>query len=92
MTTSVYKEQVSSAVLSAVSLDATGWWLEVRIQKAALDPDLPALGSFGLDFNFRDNDDNNDPNTSTVYTWSDTEESGAFPSKIPDRWGLGRFQ
>ena len=89
VTTDAYRAQILSGVQSAVSTDATGWWLEVRIEKSVLDPDLPNEGSFGLDFNFRDNDGNNDPNRTTVYTWNDTEQSGSFPSKIPDRWGEG---
>ncbi len=87
MTTSAYKARILSGVRSAVSTVATGWWLEVRIEKSMLDPDLLNEGSFGLDFNFRDNDSNNDPNKTTVYAWNDTEQSGAFPSKIPNRWG-----
>src|SRR5258706_1562463 len=38
-------------------------------------------------FNFRDNDNNNDPLQTTVYTWSDNSSGGGFPSKIPDKWG-----
>jgi hypothetical protein len=87
MTTSTYKTQILNGVTSSVSTDANGWWLEVRITKSALDPDMPADGKFGIDFNFRDNDSNNTATLSTVYTWSDTEQSGSFPSKIPDRWG-----
>ena len=87
MCTSGYAGQVSGGVTSAVTKDATGWWLEVRIQKTALDPDLPAEGTFGIDFNFRDNDNDNDPLETTVYTWSDPSSGGGFPSKIPDRWG-----
>jgi hypothetical protein len=89
MTTAAYREQILSGVMSAVSRDGSGWWLEVAIDKAVLNPDLPANGVFGLDFNFRDNDAGNRPDASTVYTWSDTEESGSFPSKIPNRWGRG---
>ena len=90
-TTGSYKNQVLAGVTSAVSLDHKGWWLEVRIDKSALDPDLPTVGTIGLDFNFRDNDANNDPNLSTVYSWADTEQSSKFPSKIPDRWAKGAF-
>jgi hypothetical protein len=84
-----YKTQILSGVTSAVSLDEKGWWLEVGIAKSVLDPDLPASGTIGLDFNFRDNDNNNDPALSTVYTWADTGQSSGFPSKIPDSWGEG---
>jgi hypothetical protein len=91
MTTTTYRDRILSGLQSAVSTDAAGWWLELRIDKSALSPALPSQGSFGLDFNFRDNDNGNDPNQSTIYTWSDTEESGGFPSKIPNRWGRGRF-
>ena len=72
---------------SAVATAPGGWLLEVRIDKSMLDPELPNEGTFGLDFNFRDNDNNNDPSRTTVYTWNDIEHSGSFPSKIPDRWG-----
>jgi len=86
--TAAYTSQVLNGVDSAVTRDATGWWLEARIAKNALTPPLPAAGgSFGLDFNFRDNDNNNDPLQTTVYTWSDNSTGGGFPSKIPDKWG-----
>ena len=88
-TTSAYRTQILSGVRSAVSVVATGWQLEVRIEKSMLDPNLGNEGVFGLDFNFRDNDANNDPSLTTVYSWSDTEQSGVFPSKIPNRWGDG---
>jgi hypothetical protein len=88
-TTGTYKTQILSGVTSAISFDEKGWWLEVRIDKSVLDPNLGASGTFGLDFNFRDNDNDNDPGRTTVYTWSDTEQSANFPSKIPDRWGEG---
>ena len=87
MTTTAYGTQVLAGVTSAVVRDATGWWLEVRITKSALDPDMPANPTIGIDFNFRDNDNNNDATLTTAYDWSDTETSGGFPSKIPDRWG-----
>src|SRR2546429_6023192 len=65
-----------------------GWWLEARIAKTALTPPLPSAGgTIGLDFNFRDNDNNNDPAQTTVYTWSDNSSGVSFPSKIPDKWG-----
>ena len=91
MTTAAYRQRVLDGVVSAVSRDGSGWWLEVRIDKAVLDPDLPGNGALGLDFNFRDNDGNNRPDTSTVYTWSDVEQSASFPSKIPNRWSRGRL-
>ncbi|MHC4795251.1 MAG: sugar-binding protein [Planctomycetota bacterium] len=87
MTTSGYKTQVLNGVISATSTDANGWWLEVRIDKSALDPDIPAnAGTSGLDFVFRDNDANNSALT-TIYSWTDQEVSNSFPTKIPDRWG-----
>jgi hypothetical protein len=86
MCTSGYATQILNGVTSSVSTDGTGWWLEVRIDKTALDPDLPDTGSIGIDFNFRDNDDNNNMDKTTVYTWADDSGSG-FPSKIPDNWG-----
>jgi hypothetical protein len=86
--TSNYAAQVLSGVASAVARDATGWWLELRIAKTALDPHLPpAGGTFGLDFNFRDNDNNNDPSQTTVYSWNDNSSGAGFPSKIPNNWG-----
>ncbi|PYI81604.1 MAG: hypothetical protein DME26_19720 [Verrucomicrobia bacterium] len=86
--TPAYTTQVLSGVTSAVARDATGWWLEARIAKTALNPPLPSTGgTLGLDFNFRDNDNNNDPSQTTVYTWSDNSSGGGFPSKIPDQWG-----
>jgi len=91
MTTATYRELLLSGTTSAVSRDTTGFWLEVRIEKAALSPGLGANGAFGIDFNFRDNDENNRPDATTVYTWSDVEQSGSFPSKIPNRWGRARL-
>ena len=93
MTTSSYKTQVLNGVTSAVSRDGTGWWLEVRIQKSALDPDIPGSGSSGVDFCFRDNDNPDatywwgHPSYSTMYSWSDNPSGASFPTKIPDRWG-----
>ncbi|MHC4674324.1 MAG: apiosidase-like domain-containing protein [Planctomycetota bacterium] len=87
VTTSGYRTQILNGVTSVVTTDGAGWWLEARISKSALDPDLPADGTVGVDFNFRDNDDSNNSSLTTVYTWADNEQSGGFPSKIPDRWG-----
>ncbi len=90
MTTSGYASQILAGVTSDVTAGSyegyNGWWLEVRITKTALDPDLPASGTFGVDFNFRDNDNNNDVAQTTVHCWNDPTVSGAFPSKIPDNW------
>jgi hypothetical protein len=91
MTGAEYKTQVLDGVISAVTTDSTGWWLEVQILKSALAPAVTAVGTYGLDFNFRDNDGNNNPTMTTVCTWSDTERSGRFPSKIPNRWGQDRW-
>ncbi len=92
-TTSAYASQVLEGVTSAVARDATGWWLELRIAKTALNPPLPpAGGTFGLDFNFRDNDNDNDPTRTTVYTWSDDSSGAGFPSKIPDKWGIAESE
>ncbi|MDO8587542.1 MAG: sugar-binding protein, partial [Armatimonadota bacterium] len=86
MTTTGYATQVLAGVTSAVVRDGTGWWLEARIAKSALDPDVPAAGNtVGVDFNFRDNDNNNDWGLSTVYDWSDTTYNGM--SKVPALWG-----
>ena len=40
-----------------------------------------------IDFDFRDNDNNNDAAFTTVCGWSDPEVSASFPTKIPNRWG-----
>jgi hypothetical protein len=85
-TTSAYRTQVLAGVSSAVVRDSTGWWLEARISKSVLDPDIPANGTIGIDFNFRDNDNNGDTAKTTVYTWRDSSSDG-FPSKVPNRWG-----
>ncbi|MHC4671893.1 MAG: PKD domain-containing protein [Planctomycetota bacterium] len=90
VTTGGYKTQVLNGVTSAVSTDADGWWLEVEIDKTALDADIPDTGTFGLDFNYRDNDSDNSSSYTTVYTWAETSSSG-FPSKIPDHWGTGEL-
>ena len=87
MTTSGYRTQMLSGITSAVVRDGTGWWLEARISKTAFDPDVEADQIFGVDFNFRDNDNDNDAGASTVYAWSEFQNSNNFPSKTPDRWG-----
>jgi len=80
-----YASLVLSGVTSAVTTDSAGWWLEVRIAKNAM---IPASGgTIGLDFTFRDNDNNNDVSRTTVYSWTDNVNSTGFPSKVPDRWG-----
>ncbi|MDO8588244.1 MAG: sugar-binding protein [Armatimonadota bacterium] len=86
-----YKGQILAGVTSAVVRDGTGWLMEASIAKSALDPDLPAGGTFGLDFVFRDNDNSNDPALTTVYSWRDKTTGAGFPSKIPDNWGDGRI-
>jgi hypothetical protein len=86
MTTTGYATQILDGVTSAVVRDGTGWWLEARITKTALDPDTAVGDTVGLDFNFRDNDNNNDAALTTVYTWNDSSYQG-FPSKIPNNWG-----
>jgi hypothetical protein len=83
MCTNGYTTQVLNGVTSAVSTDANGWWLEVRITKSALDPDVPDSGDFGIELKFRDNDDNNNAALTTFYTLCDDLN----PSKIPDNWG-----
>jgi len=74
-----------------------GWIAEIGIAKDALSPALPPvltdLAGFGADFNFRDNDGDSggaqwgDDTISSVLIWADTERSGGFPSKLPERWG-----
>lgn len=86
MCTSGYTTQVLNGVTSAVVRDGTGWWLEFRITKTAIDPDLPGSGPIGIDFNFRDNDNNNDAALTTVYDWRGPT-AGSFPTKIPNDWG-----
>jgi len=84
MTTSEYRTQILSGVTSATSEDATGWWLEVRIDKAVTNPRLPAGGTFGINIDFRDQD----ASDATLYGWTpDYTGSGGFPSKIPANWG-----
>ncbi|MDO8588626.1 MAG: carbohydrate-binding protein [Armatimonadota bacterium] len=85
-TTGGYATQILNGVTSQVVRDASGWWLEARISKTALDPDLVTGNTFGLDFNFRDNDNNNDAALTTIYTWNDASYIG-FPSKVPNNWG-----
>ncbi|MDO8588243.1 MAG: sugar-binding protein [Armatimonadota bacterium] len=85
--TDTYKTQVLAGLTSVVLRDSSGWWLEMRITKSALDSDMPTSGSIGLDFCFRDNDNDNDPTQTTVYSWRDNSTGGGFPSKIPDKWG-----
>src|SRR6185503_1116740 len=45
MCTAGYTTQALNGVTSAVTTDGTGWWVEVRIQKSALDGDIPANGT-----------------------------------------------
>lgn len=89
--TDPYKAQVLAGVTSAVSRDSSGWWLEVRVAKSVLSPALTSSGCYGMDFNFRDNDANNDAAQTTVYTWSDPLSGSGFPSKIPDKWSDACF-
>jgi hypothetical protein len=84
--TDAYKAQVLAGVVSAVVRDGTGWTLETKLAKNVLAPVVPNTGRFGLEFSFRDNDANNDPATTTVYTWHDRTGTGV-PSRIPDNWG-----
>jgi len=87
ITTSDYRSAILEGVSSAVSEDGTGWWLELRIAKGATNPRLPAGGTFGINFNFRDLDDAQETNR-TLYLWSDDYSgSGAFPDKTPANWG-----
>ena len=96
--TSGYAGRVLAGVTSAVARDATGWWLEARIDKNALDPDIPANGSFGVDFCFRDNDSPDainyagNPAQSTVYSWRDSAVAEGFPTKVPTAWGDALLQ
>ncbi len=83
-----YAATVLGGVTSALVSVTGGWGVEVRIAKNVLDPDIPSSsGDYGLDFNLRDNDNDNDVGLTTVYTWADDTEPAGFPSKIPDNWG-----
>ncbi len=85
MTPSGYRTQLLAGVTSAVSIDATGWWLEVRIAKSVTNPPLPAEGVFGVSFFFRDYDG---MNNATLYGWTaDYTGVPPFPSKIPANFG-----
>ena len=80
--TPAFRALVLAGVRSAVSRHASGWWCELRIDMNALDPDLTGSGSFGLDFNFRDNDGGNRSREQRRYT------RGAIPSnpgKLPEQ-------
>jgi hypothetical protein len=85
-----YAAQVLGGVTSAVTTSGSGWMLEVRIDKTVADPDVPADGTFGVDFNVRDNDNGNDPNLTSIYSWRDPYHEGASfacPTKRPKNWG-----
>src|SRR5262249_3831461 len=86
-TTAGYATQLLNGITSAVTVDATGWWLEMRLQKSATSPVIPAGGLIGIDFNYRDNDSNNNAALSTVYDWNDNSTGASFPTKIPNKWG-----
>jgi hypothetical protein len=84
-------------------MTATGWMVEVGIEKNVFDPPLPPVlgsaddpdgNSFGIDFMFRDNDDPDDLGEkggdrlyTSAYTWADPASSGGFPSKAAGSWG-----
>lgn len=87
--TSAYRSTVLAGTTSAITRDSSGWWAEIRISKAALNPDVEAMGLIGIDFVFRDNDGGNNPSQSTVYSWADETVDDIFPSRIPDQWGEG---
>jgi hypothetical protein len=96
MTSPAYAAQIEAGVQSAVTLTADGWLLEVGIAKSVLNPALPSIlgpvndpqgNNYGLDLNFRDNDNDNDPALTTVYDWADPLSSGGFPSKNAGSWG-----
>ncbi len=85
MTPSSYRTQLLAGVTSAVTTDATGWWLEVRLGKSATNPPLPADGIFGISIFYRDLDAQD---IKTLYGWtSDFNGQTPFPSKIPVNWG-----
>ena len=87
LTTPAYASQILGGVTSAVSRDSSGWWMEARIAKNVFSAAIPATGTIGMDFTFRDNDSNNTASLTTVYTWRDPEVSTSIPTNIPDRWG-----
>jgi hypothetical protein len=91
-----YAAQIEAGVHSVATRTANGWLLEVGIAKAVFNPALPAIvgpvndpagHNYGLELNFRDNDNNNDPTTTSVYDWADPLSSGGFPSKQAGSWG-----
>lgn len=89
-TSSTYRSRILAGVTSAVSVDATGWWLEVRIAKNATIPALPASGTFGLNINFRDQDAEN--GNEHLYGWTNDYAvpypvSSRFPDKVPHNFG-----
>jgi hypothetical protein len=106
MSSAEYAAQIEGGVQSAVTMTANGWLLEAGIDKSVFSPGLPSvLGgvnnmnpegpNYGIDFNFRDNDDpsmgggdrNTDNQYITVYDWADPYTGGAFPSKAAGSWG-----
>ena len=92
--TSGYATQVLNGVTSAVVRDGTGWWLEAKILKTAIDPDLPASGTFGVDFCFRDNDNPDGDHylgqpglLHDVLVARQSQRERASRTKVPDVWG-----
>ena len=87
-----YEQQVEAGVESAVTITATGWIVEVGIDKTVFDSPLPAVlgpandpegNNYGIDFSFRDNDDPNDTGNrggdglfTTAYDWADPSSGG----------------
>jgi hypothetical protein len=98
-----YETKIEAGVQSAITTTATGWLLEVGIDKSVFDEPLPSVlgpandpsgNNFGIDLSYRDNDDpddtgtrNGDPVFSSNYVWADPNSVGGFPTKLPDNWG-----
>ena len=98
-----YKAQIEAGVTAVVATTETGWLVEVGVDKTVFAVPLPSIlgpandpegNNFGIDFNFRDNDDpflvadeGGDTSFTTVYDWADPTSGGGFPSKQPGLWG-----
>ena len=87
VTESGYRDRVLGALVSAVTFDSNGWWLEVKLLKSALSPEVPLEGVIGLDFNFRDNDADNDPESIDGLYLERLRTLGEFSQQDPGPMG-----